>query len=141
MKKLSMLLVAVLAVAMMMGFIGCKQEDDVPSGPSAVATWENSTITGGEGTLELTAFDDKSWKLVAKAGAQSLEYAKGTYTGDATKDGTLECKMTHELDGNVLKEITPQPFNCAISNSGKTLTMPGVLFDGPEDSNIPFTRK
>lgn len=138
MKKLSMLLVAVLALAMMMGFVGCKQEDDVPSGPSAVATWENSSNPNM--TFELTAYSDSTWKLVARAGAQSVEYAKGTYTGDATKDGSLTVKVTHEFDDSSqsLKELaTPSEHTATIS--GKTLKVPAVLFGG--SGTIDFTRK
>lgn len=138
MKKLSMLLVAVLAVAMMMGFVGCKQEDDVPSGPSALATWENSSDS--EMTFELTAYSDSTWKLVAKAGAHSLEYAKGTYTGDTTKDGSLTVKVTHEFDGSSqsLKELaTPGVHTATIT--GNTLTAPGESFGLP--TTIDFTRK
>ena len=138
MKKLSMLLVAVLAVAMMMGFVGCKQEDDVPSGPSALATWENSSDS--EMTFELTAYSDSTWKLVAKAGAQSLEYAKGTYTGDATKDGSLTVKVTHAFDDDSqsLKELqTPSVHTATIR--GNKLTVPGESFGLP--TTINFTRK
>lgn len=138
MKKLSMLLVAVLAVAMMMGFVGCKQEDDVPSGPSALATWENSSDS--EMTFELTAYSDSTWKLVAKAGAHSLEYAKGTYTGDATKDGSLTVKVTHmfEEDSQSLKELqTPSVHTATIT--GNTLKVPAVLFGG--SGTVDFTRK
>lgn len=138
MKKLSMLLVAVLAVAMMMGFVGCKQEDDVPSGPSAVSTWVNSDDP--EMSLELTAYSDSTWKLVWKAGAQSLEYAKGTYTGDTTKDGSLTVKVTHEFDGSSqsLKELaTPGVHTATIR--GNKLTVPAALFGGA--GAVDFTRK
>ena len=138
MKKLSMLLVAVLAVAMMMGFVGCKQEDDVPSGPSAVSTWENSL--NPDMPFELTAYSDNTWKVVAKAGAQSVEYAKGTYTGDATKDGSLTVKVTHEFDGSSqsLKELpTPSEYDATIT--GNTLKVPAVLFGG--SGTVDFTRK
>ncbi len=138
MKKLSMLLVAVLAVAMMMGFVGCKQEDDVPSGPSALATWENSS--NSEMTFELTAYSDSTWKLVAKAGAQSLEYAKGTYTGVTTRDGSLTVKVTHQFDGSSqsLKELaTPSVHTATIT--GSKLTVPAALFGGA--GAVDFTRK
>lgn len=138
MKKLNMLLVAVLAVAMMMGFVGCKQEDDVPSGPSAVATWENSL--NPQMPFELTAYSDSTWKLVAKAGAQLVEYAKGTYTGDATKDGSLTIKVTHKFDdqSQSLKELaTPTEHTATIS--GKTLKVPAALFGG--SGTMDFTRK
>lgn len=138
MKKLSVLLVAVLALAMMMGFVGCKQEDDVPSGPSAVSTWVNSDDP--EMSLELTAYSDSTWKVVWKAGAQSIEAAKGTYTGDATKDGNLKIKVTHmfEEDSQSLKELpTPSEYDATIS--GNTLTAPGESFGLP--TTIDFTRK
>ena len=138
MKKLSVLLVAVLALAMMMGFVGCKQEDDVPSGPSAVSTWVNSDDP--EMSLELTAYSDSTWKVVCKAGAQSIEAAKGTYTGDATKDGNLKIKVTHmfEEDSQSLKELpTPSEYDATIS--GNTLTAPGESFGLP--TTIDFTRK
>lgn len=138
MKKLSMLLVAVLAVAMMMGFVGCKQEDDVPSGPSAVATWESSDFPNM--SLELTAYSDSTWKVVSKSEAQSVEYAKGTYTGDATKDGSLKIKVTHAFDDDFqsLKELaTPSEYDATIS--GNTLTAPGESFGLP--TTIDFTRK
>lgn len=138
MKKLSVLLVAVLALAMMMGFVGCKQEDDVPSGPSAVSTWVNSDDP--EMSLELTAYSDSTWKVVWKAGAQSMEAAKGTYTGDATKDGNLKIKVTHmfEEDSQSLKELpTPSEYDATIS--GNTLTAPGESFGLP--TTIDFTRK
>ena len=139
MKKLSMLLVAVLAAAMMMGFVGCKQEDDVPSGPSAVATWENSSDFLMP--FELTAYSDSTWKLVP-TGAQSVEYAKGTYTGDATKDGSLTVKITHEFDDSSqsLKELaTPREHTATIS--GKTLKVPLALFADGEPGTVDFTRK
>ena len=138
MKKLSVLLVAVLALAMMMGFVGCKQEDDVPSGPSAVSTWVNSDDP--EMSLELTAYSDSTWKVVSKSEAQSVEHAKGTYTGDATKDGSLTVKVTHEFDGSSqsLKELpTPSEYDATIS--GNTLTAPGESFGLP--TTIDFTRK
>ena len=138
MKKLSVLLVAVLALAMMMGFVGCKQEDDVPSGPSAVSTWVNSDDP--EMSLELTAYSDSTWKVVWKAGAQSMEAAQGTYTGDATKDGNLKIKVTHmfEEDSQSLKELpTPSEYDATIS--GNTLTAPGESFGLP--TTIDFTRK
>ncbi len=135
MKKLSMLLVAVLALAMMMGFVGCKQEDDVPSGPATVATWAAEEAGAG---LELTAYGDNTWKLVVEA----MDYSKGTYTGDATKDGTLKCKMTHEADSTgALKEISPVAFDCTISDSGKTLKVPFALFYDGAPGTIDFTRK
>lgn len=138
MKKLSVLLVAVLAVAMMMGFVGCKQEDDVPSGPSAVATRENSLDP--DMPFELTAYSDSTWKVVSKSEAQSVEHAKGTYTGDATKDGSLTVKVTHmfEEDSQSLKELqTPSEYDATIS--GNTLTAPGESFGLP--TTIDFTRK
>ena len=133
MKKLSMLLVAVLALAMMMGFVGCKQEDDVPSGPAAV-TWAFGEADNG---MELTAYGDKTWKLVGKSEAQTLELAKGTYTGDATKDGTLKCKITHRAndDTGALEEVSPVEFDCTIS--GNTLTESGLLSLG----TTTFTKK
>lgn len=138
MKKLSVLLVAVLAVAMMMGFVGCKQEDDVPNGPSAVATWESSDFPNM--SLELTAYSDSTWKVVSKSEAQSVEHAKGTYTGDATKDGSLTVKVTHEFDGSSqsLKELaTPGVYTATIT--GNTLKVPAVLFGG--SGTVDFTRK
>ncbi len=129
MKKLSMLLVAVLALAMMMGFVGCKQEDDVPSG-SATVTWE------GPG-MELTTYGDNTWKVVLTSLAQPIELAKGTYTGDATKDGTLKCKMTHRVNDNTgaLEEVSPVEFDCTIS--GNTLSVSDFFGEG----TTTFTKK
>lgn len=138
MKKLSMLLVALLSAAMMMGFVGCKQEDNTPTGPATVATWE-STVQGM--SMALTAFDDKSWNLLYRQGDMSVSYAKGTYTGDATKDGELKVKVTHEFDdaSQSLKELqTPSEHTATIS--GKTLKVPASLF-GAGTGTMDFTRK
>lgn len=121
MKKLSMLLVALLSAAMMMGFVGCKQEDNTPTGPAVATTWEQ---TNGGTTLTLTAYSDNTWKLVASASGVSQEQAKGTYTGDTTKDGTIEVTITHQFADGQLKELT-QSTKMTATISGKTLTVPG----------------
>lgn len=111
---------------------------------AVVATWRGAH---NDENLELTAWDDKSWEILRVYDfSMSTLYASGTYTGDATKDGTLTCKMTHEIDlsTGALKEITPAEFNCTIS--GKTLMVPAAIFgyEAPEGMEIPpldFIRK
>lgn len=145
MKKLNMLLVAVLAMAMIIGFTGCKQESDASSAPSTVGTWER---TEDDATMVLSAYSDNTWKLVAKHGEVSLEVAKGTYTGDATKDGEITIKVTHEMndnDSNSLKELpSSKEDKCTIA--GDTLKVPNSLFGESSSvvvdaSTITFTRK
>lgn len=135
MKKLCMLLVAVLAVALMMGFVGCKQEDDVPSGPAVVATWRGAH---NDENFELTAWDDKSWEILRVYDSSiSTLYASGTYTGDATKGGELKCTITDGLAGIRLRDT-----KVTFTISGKTLAVPAILVDSQASgTTINFTRK
>lgn len=137
MKKLRTFLVAVLAVALAMGFVGCKQEDDVPAGPAVVATWRGTH--NGE-NFELTAWDDKSWEVCRYYDDPSIMtfYSGGTYTGDATKDGNLKCTIT---DGLVGISIRNTEVTFTISDSGKTLTAPASLVERQASGTINFTRQ
>lgn len=123
MKKLSMLLVAVLAVALMMGFVGCKQEDDTPAGPAVVTTWEDATDP--EMVMTLYIYGDNTWKLVMSAEGQSLDALKGTYTGDSTKNGDLTCKVTEVnpaagMEGFVKKDAS---YPATIKDNKITVTL------------------
>lgn len=136
MKKLSMLLVAVLV--MIIGFAGCKQESYALS---PMVTWEESTFLD----MELSVYSDNTWKLIdVKQGAASVDYAKGTYTGDATEDGVLSVKVTHKSDSTSqpLKELTPpKEIKFTISESGKILHIPTSLVYEEQEGTIKFKRK
>ena len=132
MKKRSILSVVVLVVAMMVGFVGCGG-----SGSPVVTIWENS-----QSGKSLVAYSDNTWDFISTQAGISSTIAKGTYTGDATKDGDLKVKVTHKVDENSqsLKELaTPSEYTATIS--GKTLKVPNALFSDGAPGTIDFTRK
>ena len=124
MKKLSVLLVTALVVAMMMGFVGCKQEADTPAAPSAVTTWEYSE-DGMTSTVYL--YSDGTWKVVYSMEGMSVDAMTGTYSGDSTKNGTLTGKITYvnkeAVGGDTFKE--GDPILAVIQGNTMTFTFGG----------------
>lgn len=106
--------IAVVAAALMLVsiFTGCK--NDSGSGPEIVAVFEGFTQSEHY-ACTLTCYDDESWDLdVSGTPIGGFTYAKGTYEGDPTKDGTFNY---------VIKQYVP---TSDIYNGKTTLvTIPG----------------
>lgn len=139
MKKLSMLLVAVLTMAMILGFAGCKQESDTPPGKKIEAIVTMGSWIGSASEIQFELYvaegsDGSSWELRKS----SQDYAKGTYTGGGIwSNGTKDCKMTHF--GSAWTE-TSKNFQITVSKSGDDVTIPSSLFEGVE-KDVTLTRR
>lgn len=114
MKKIFNVLVVLCAVFAVCALMSCKQ----PTGPATVSEWksEETTIAGATKYYSLIVYDDDTWEmsLTAKASgiSSTVDYAKGTFTGDMTKDtgpsNTVKVKITDTWDPD-LEDWKPEP--------------------------------
>lgn len=95
MKKLAKMMAVFAAMMMALSFAGCSDDDD---GPAVVAEYQADA--GGD-SVTITFYDDDTFT----ASMDELGIVgKGTYTGDAKKNG--EATMTHMMDSKgSLQEI------------------------------------
>ena len=135
MKKLSVLMVAALVVAMMMGFVGCKQEADTPAAPSAVTTWESSE-DGMTSTVYL--YSDGTWKLVFSMEGETMECMKGTYSGDSTKDGKLTGEVTY-VNKDIFEDMVKEGESVMAIIKGNTMTF--AIGDDESNFGLELTKK
>ena len=96
----------------------------------------NSDITAATAQMTVTFYSDKSYTIalnftiIAEKDNEKLTYAerytqeKGTYTGDATKNGTLELTTTHEYNNNSekLEAVNPSKRDFVVANGEVTYT-------------------
>lgn len=90
MKKLAKMMAVFAAMMMALSFAGCSDDDD---GPAVVATYKDVDFDGD--TVTVTFYDDATFETsMDEVGI----VAKGTYTGDAKKEGVAT--MTHMMNEN-----------------------------------------
>ena len=129
MKKLNkafLVLLAMLAIGFVAtSFVACSDDDD---SPSTVAVYKDSEATTDEYEA-ITFYSDKTFvqhvyykQVDSDSGftlTVSLDVATGTYSGDPTKDGTVTCTVTKEVDESSMSEATLAATMEALS-AGKT---------------------
>lgn len=95
MKKLAKMMAVFAAMMMALSFAGCSDDDD---GPAVVAEYQ---VDDGGDSVTFTFYDDNTFT----ASMDELGVVgKGTYTGDAKKNG--EATMTHTIvDNGSFQEI------------------------------------
>lgn len=110
MKKFLKTLAVFAAVAALgFGFASCSDDDD-GSGSALVAY--SSTNSDGE-TLTISFCSDKTYTVhmysketeAGKTLTMDLDYEKGNYTGDPTKDGSVDCTSISQVDEDKIREL------------------------------------
>lgn len=114
MKKIFNVFVVLCAVFAVCALMSCKQ----PTGPATVSEWKTAefSTTGGTSFYSLIVYDDDTWEMSVTAKvsgiSSTLDYAKGTFTGDMTKDtgpsNTVKAKITDTWDPD-LEDWKPEP--------------------------------
>lgn len=128
MKKLLKVSAFLAAMMLALTFVACSSDDDEPS---VVTTWN-----AGEGAeaMELKFLDDDSFNVTM---GELGTVAKGTYTGDTTKDGTINATITHMMgDDGKLQALGDKVINvdAKIANGELPMNLPGF-------GEIEFTKK
>lgn len=130
MKKIFNVLVVLCAVFAVCALIGCKQ----PTGPVSVDEWKSATV--GDAYYTLTAYDNDTWEMsvTAKTSGVSatLDFAKGTYSGDIGADTGSENEVKisvtdlWDVDAEDWKPV-PGTLEAKVEIKGKDLTIPSEL--------------
>ena len=142
MKSILKFLAAVTLLVASFGVISCSDDED--DSPSVIATYYGAgvgTVDGVNTTVTMTTkfYDDKEFVIdmtmtaVGETVASfSGTFILGTYTGDPTKDGTVQMTATKEYDFDQKKlvdiptsEREEEPF---VISAGKVEI--GEIFDG-----------
>ena len=101
MKLFSKIAVVAAALLLVSVFTGCNNSSS-GSGPETLAVFEG---TSGRYACTLTCFEDDSWDLdIAGTPLGDFTYAKGTYEGDPTKDGTFDYVIKQYVPYEVMME-------------------------------------
>lgn len=128
MKKLSKVSAFLAAMMLALTFVACSSDDDEPS---VVTTWN-----AGEGAeaMVLKFLDDGSFNVTM---GELGTVAKGTYTGDTTRDGTIKVTITHIMDEKSLQAVeNPKEQDAKIASEKLTLVSSDEI-----GLSAPFTKK
>lgn len=129
MKKLLKVSAFLAAMMLALTFVACSSDDDEPS---VVTTWN-----AGEGAeaMVLKFLDDGSFNVTM---GELGTVAKGTYTGDTTRDGTIKVTITHMMgsDGKVQAIENPKAQDAKIASEKLTLVSSDEI-----GLSAPFTKK
>lgn len=108
-----------------LGFAGCNQpsagSNPGPKYYAYVGTFTSSVGGGGTQIVVLTAYKNGTWNI-AMSGKESC---KGTYTGDLDSDGTIDIKITHEIQdasGELKPYDPPKNLTATISENGSKMS-------------------
>lgn len=128
MKKLLKVSAFLAAMMLALTFVACSSDDDEPS---VVTTWN-----AGEGAeaMVLKFLDDGSFNVTM---GELGTVAKGTYTGDTTKDDTINATITHMMgDDGKLQALGDKAIkvDAKIANGKLPMNLPGF-------GEIEFTKK
>lgn len=124
MKKFLKTLAVFAAVAALgFGFASCSDDDD--GSGSALVAYSSTDSNGNTGTISF--YSDKTYTVhLYKKGTEhgitltmDLDYEKGTYTGDPTKDDSVVCTSVSQVD----KEKMEKLMMGAILSGSKSLTI------------------
>lgn len=129
MKKLLKVSAFLAAMMLALTFVACSSDDDEPS---VVTTWN-----AGEGAeaMVLKFLDDGSFNVTM---GELGTVAKGTYTGDTTRDGTIKVTITHMMgsDNKVQAIENPKAQDAKIASEKLTLVSSDEI-----GLSAPFTKK
>lgn len=87
MKKIASVFGLLLVAMLVLSVVGCAQDADDAS--SNVVYVGNLTEDGISVDFKMTFSGDKSWLITMTMDGLTMNYAKGTYTGDPSKDGSI----------------------------------------------------
>lgn len=142
MKLFSKLAVVAAALLLVSVFTGCNNSSS-GSGPETLAVFEGISESYGY-ACTLTCYDDESWDLyVENTPVGSFTYAKGTYEGDPTKDGTFTYVIKQYVPAEVMMYQEKTTLT-TIPNGGQkdsTLLVNGKMSIYTEMGIVNFTRK
>lgn len=102
------------------GFTGCEQPAASPS-PSLKYYVYEGQIGGGTRNIVATVYENGTWNITDNG----LKTSQGTYTGNPDSDGTLDIKITYEIqDGSgVMKPYDPpKDLTAIISENGTKMS-------------------
>lgn len=110
MKKFLKTLAVLAAVAALgFGFASCPDDDD--GSGSALVAYSSTDSVGGTGTISF--YSDKTYTVHmyrkgtehGKTLTMDLDYEKGSYTADPTKDGSVDCTSVSQVDEDKIGEL------------------------------------
>lgn len=84
-----------LFLALMLCFIGCKNNEDDSSSKKIIATFEAEADFDEEAKSAnfINVYDDKSWELIRLYKGKKIFIFEGTYEGNPEKDGFVNFKV------------------------------------------------
>ena len=134
MRKVSILSLWLAAFLIAVCFIGCSNGNSSDDGNSSGTTPSAITFKGSESMVDYTFVfkSDKSFtnSSAINSYAEETDYS-GTYTGDPSKDGTVEITILKERVGRELQDYAGSD-----ATQELTITNGKFTFDGTE-----FTRQ
>jgi hypothetical protein len=134
MRKVSILSLWLAAFLMAVCFIGCSNGNSSDDGNSSETTSSAITFKGSESMVDYTFVfkSDKSFtnSSAINSYAEETDYS-GTYTGDPSKDGSVEITILKERVGRELQDYAGSD-----ATQELTITNGKFTFDGTE-----FTRQ
>lgn len=113
MKKFLKTLAVFAAVAALgFGFASCADDDDGSGGCSSALVAFSRENSDGE-TETISFYSDNNYAVhiyheetnFGVAGIMDLDVQKGTYTGDPTKDGSVDCTSVSQVDEDKIGEL------------------------------------